>query len=79
MIVIIVTIIIGTTVKIMHTGGTWWSIIELTGRTTISEPGISATIGSGGTNIPTAKRDTKRDKFRVSVTVGETVMDASPW
>lgn len=64
--------IIGTTVKIMLIGVTWWSTIEVIVHTTSNEPETKEIIGSGATSIRTAKRDTKRDKFRVSVTVGET-------
>jgi hypothetical protein len=81
MIVTIVIIIIGMTVKIGRTEAIWESGIKLTAHTTTSEPGTRETTGSGATIIRTAKRDTKRDTNRdrrgVFVMVGRRV-DASP-
>jgi hypothetical protein len=56
--------IIGMTAKIMRTGATWWSIIEVIVHTTGNEPATRGTTGSGGTSTRTGKRDTKRDTTR---------------
>jgi hypothetical protein len=64
MILIIAITIIGMTAKIMRTGATWWSIIEVIVHTTGNEPETRGTTGSGGTSTRTAKRDAKRDTNR---------------
>jgi hypothetical protein len=62
---IITTTITGMIVKIMRTGATWWSTIELIVLTTSNVPGIRGTIGSGATSILTTMRDAKRDRPKV--------------
>ena len=61
MIVIIATIIIGTTGRIGHTGVIYKTTIGNTVLITISEAGTRGTTGDGGTSIRTTKRDTTID------------------
>jgi hypothetical protein len=64
MILTTVITIIGMTGKIMPTGATWWSTIEVIVLTTSNEPETRETTGSGGTSIPTAKKDVMTDAKR---------------
>src|ERR1700676_343945 len=83
MIVIIAIIIIGTIMRIGHTGATCKSTIETTARTTSSVLGNRGTTGDGATSIPTAKRDAmtgaKRDRRTVKGGEGRCVAASSPW
>jgi hypothetical protein len=64
-ILIITTTITGMIVKIMRTGATWWSTIELIVLITSNVPGIRGTIGIGATSILTTMRDAKRDRPKI--------------
>jgi len=82
MIVIIAIIIIGTIMRIGHTGATCKSTIETTARTTSSELGNRGTTGDGATSIPTAKRDAmtgaKKDRRAVKGGEGRCIAASSP-
>jgi len=72
MILTIAITIIGMTGKIGRTGATWWSIIEVIGRTTSNGLETREIIGSGATSIRIATRDARRDRGRAFVMTGET-------